>query len=119
MNARPNEPGDPGDPVAELRDTLNEVAGQTEPLETIRQNYIKCNTAEPAEAIKTPSVVLSWDSRNTETITGGHKLDSRALRFEPSSDVSSMALARDRDGRPVLRYNPSRSQAVEENASEI
>jgi len=28
-----------------------------------------------------------------------------------------MALARDRDGRPVLRYNPSRSQAVEENAS--
>lgn len=107
------------DPLGELISNLHEIAMCTEDLNGIRKNYIASNDTEPAWAIKTPSVVLSWSSRDMESLTGGHNLDSHALRLEPSASVESIALARDQDGHPVLRYNPAQSQSVEENASEI
>jgi hypothetical protein len=101
----------------EVRRELNSLAMEMSDLDAVRSEFIKLNKRDPRGVIKTPSVVLSWDSREFGTV-GGHNLRARALRFEPTPDVEGLALA-DTPSGVVLRYHPSKTDIVLERAGDI
>ena len=106
------------DAVENLRKSLHILAldERVANLDAIRMKFIESNNQTASKgSIKTPSVVLSWNRRGELSITGGHNLDSRAIRFEPSADVSGITL-RHKDGVTVVRYNPAQADAVESQA---
>lgn len=106
------------DPIGNLREAMNVLAQQVSDLDTIRMQFIKLNCAEPPGSIKTPSAVLSWNRQEELSSEGGHNLDSRAVRFEPSANVSDLTVEND-GSVAVIRYNPSQAEAVETNAATL
>lgn len=106
------------DPIDNLREALSALAQQTSDLDSIRTQFIKSNSLEPSGSIKTPSAVLSWNRKEELTSVGGHNLDARAVRFEPSTNVSDLTI--ENDGRvAVVLYNPDQADAVETNAAAL
>ncbi len=105
------------DPFDGARDALRDVAGKNVDREQIRSLFVARHVYEPAGAIKTPSIVVSWDSNNINMV-GGHNLRARALRLEPSDSVAGMVLDETENG-PVLKYNRLKSAAIEAHASEL
>ncbi|MGH8070206.1 MAG: hypothetical protein ACRERE_34160 [Candidatus Entotheonellia bacterium] len=105
------------DDADEVRQALSDITFLVHDLEAVRRDFIARNTVEPAGWIKTPSVVLSWN-RHDSTSVGGHNLKARALRLEPARDVSDLALMKTEHGL-VLRYNPSRADAVAAKGSDL
>jgi len=108
------------DPVDKIRTLVYEVAGSVRDLDQIRKTYIELNKAEPQGSIKTPSVVLSWNTQEGLVNTGGHNVDSFVLRMEKIPSVTGISLVTDSHGKVVrLRYNPSEADGVEAHASEL
>lgn len=108
------------DPLNELRLVLAPLARRTN-LEQVRHDFVEKHAYDPGGSIKTPSVVISWNTKSALDAlftVGGHDVSARALRFERSAEVADIALERTKDG-PVLRYNPARADAVEANAGRL
>ncbi len=103
------------DVMGDLREALNALAQNVANLDAIRVKVVESNSAEPKGTIKTPSIVLSWNRREELSSTGGHNVDSRAVHFEPSADVTGITVEY-RKGETILRYNPAQADAVESNA---
>ena len=108
------------EPMDAIRQSVYALASETRDLDRIRREYIELNNVDPRDSIKTPSVVLSWNTREGLFSVGGHNVDSRALRLEKSDAVSGLSIVTNADGEvTALRYNPSISDSVEANASEL
>jgi hypothetical protein len=108
------------DPFDELRTALSEAA-QSQDLETVRSNFVRWHQYDPDGVIKTPSIVVSWNSRSVQqslTTVGGHNLDARTVHFEQSPDVDDFTIDQTADGY-VVRYNPSKASTIETHASQI
>jgi hypothetical protein len=105
--------------LEDIREPLFNLASETRKLDQVRQEFTDANAANPKGFIKTPSIVVSWDSKEALSTIGGHNVDARALLFEASRDVEGLALVDDGLGNVVLRYNPSYAEAVETHATEL
>jgi hypothetical protein len=75
--------------------------------EQLKERYVEAFNGEPNTWIKTPSIVLS-QYKSSETVSGGHNLDSRLTRLQPNPavPVGKIRVARDRVNLVIL-YNPS------------
>jgi hypothetical protein len=107
------------DPFGNLRKALFQLAVETQDLEEVRREFVRANDAVPEGAIKTPSIVVSWDRGEALTSIGGHNVSARALRLEMSKEVESLALVDDGMGNLILRYNPVHAEAIESHASSL
>lgn len=88
-------------------------------LAAIEKEYVARNSASEAGWIKTPSVVISWSKKQALFAVGGHNVNARSLRFEPSPETASIEVATAADGTPVLKYNPKLTDQIAGNAREI
>ncbi len=103
----------------EIRPLLRRAAREQDwDIDSVFAAFLERNVAEPEQAIKTPSAVLSWDRGGIMWSVGGHNLNSRSLRFEPSAKVKGVELVETESG-PVLRYNPSLADSVAEQATRL
>ena len=100
-----------------IRGEMQGVAAIADDLDAIRREFIRLNATKPSGSIKTPSVVLSWDSKEIGSV-GGHNLDARALRLEPAADVADIAVVQTKTG-VILKYNPAKADAVAEHAGAL
>jgi hypothetical protein len=75
--------------------------------EELKERYVEAFNGDPNTWIKTPSIVLS-QYKGSETVVGGHNLDSRLTRLQPNPavPVGKIRVAGDRVN-PVILYNPS------------
>jgi hypothetical protein len=103
-------------PIDDVRNILVRVAAGQPNLDDVRKGFVDSFNYEPAGSIKTPSIVISWDS--TEFLVGGHNVDSRVLKFEVSDSVTGISIE-DTPKGPVVRYNPSKASLVEGHATEL
>lgn len=103
-------------PIDDIREILTDAAHDSPDMELVRRGFVDSYRYEPAGWIKTPSMVISWNS-NAELV-GGHNLDARTLKIEASNTVHGLTLVETDDG-PVLRYNPSQARQVEAHATEL
>ena len=85
--------------------------------EFVRSGYVSVNDREIPGAIRTPTVVLSWIREDT-TAVGGHNLQARALRFEPTDAVEGLEIVATERG-PVVQYNPELTDRVAAAAQRI
>jgi len=85
----------------------------------VRLAYVREFAHEPAGSIRTPSIVVSWSSKATMTRVGGHNLDSRTLRFEPTPGIKTIELNEGADGTTTLRYDPRAFPNMESAAPKI
>jgi hypothetical protein len=106
------------DPVDEIREQTAMVAAAERDLDIIRLRYLQEIPKDSATSIKTPSIVLSWAGKDVLVSVGGHNLDAHTLKLEMTPDVSGAELKQTADGN-ILRYNPSRADLVEANATAI
>jgi len=106
-------------PLTNARNALSEIAATTQDLDRIRTAYVEASRHEPEGSIRTPSIVLSWNNKDTFGRVGGHNLSSRTLRFEAAADVEGVEVTTAIDGTPVVRYNTSMTESIEEAAPEL
>ncbi len=107
------------DSIEKLGRALSYIAGKTADLGAIRTSYMQASEREVKGAIRTPSIVTSWDSHHTMTAVGGHNIDARALRFVQADDVDGIEIVPDAQGRAVLRYDAAHADAVRAHAGEL
>ena len=100
-----------------LRTVLSDVTPIALNLDEVRAAYVHANAAVPAGRIKTPSVVVSWDTAAVGS-TGGHNLTARALRIEIVPDVENIDVVETPAGI-VLKVNPKYAPEVGAHASDI
>lgn len=100
-----------------LLSEVRELASFAVDLDGIRRGFMKANAEEPDGSIKTPSVVLSWDSGNINTI-GGHNLTASTLRFERAPTPTLIEIVVGPKGR-TLRYDNSVASKVEGNENQL
>lgn len=105
------------DSIAALSKILWPVAMGVGDLEKVRSSFVEKHDYQPFGCIKTPSIVVSWDSKDIQAI-GGHNLDARALKLEPNSSIAGFAL-KETDKGIVLQYNPAKASLVESHAAEL
>jgi hypothetical protein len=88
---------------SEILHTLLEVN-----IENIKENYVEAFDVDSNTWIKTPSIVLSKDV-GSNTIVGGHNLDSTLTQLRASPDVPTgkIRLVRGSGTEPVILYNPN------------
>ncbi|WP_157662187.1 hypothetical protein [Burkholderia ubonensis] len=99
---------------------LSRLAQRKVDLDSIRQSYQKVYAQRvPKGSIKTPSVVLSWSSENAFAQIGGHNVDARALKFEPTPGVTGVRIAENADGSVTVRYDAASAGLVEGRAGDI
>ncbi len=67
------------DPFGDARQLLWMVARRYTDLDEVRSEFVAKHVYEPFGAIKTPSIVVSWDSHDI-TAVGGHNIRARTLR---------------------------------------
>ena len=104
-------------PIEDVRNILISVAEDRPELDEVRRGFVESYRYEPAGSIKTPSIVVSWDSESI-SLVGGHNIGARALKMEVSTNVSGISLVDTENGK-VLRYNPSKASSVEAHATEL
>jgi hypothetical protein len=104
-------------PIDDARLLLARVAAQRGDLDQVRQKFVEAFRYEPSGNIKTPSIVISWDSTDVVAV-GGHNVNSRVLKFEPTTSVTGISILETSDGVKV-RYNPSKASLVEGHATEL
>lgn len=109
----------PHNPLAEAMGALSALADRSADAEVVRARYVKAFEHEPRDAIRTPSIVLSWHGKDHLTAVGGHNLDSRAVRLEVAPEITGIELKTAPDGATVLRYNPGKADAVESAAPKL
>ncbi|HEY8157596.1 MAG TPA: hypothetical protein VIF10_02725 [Methylobacter sp.] len=97
---------------------MSTVASSTQNFDDIRTAFMAANNTEPSGRIKTPSIVVSWDTIDSDLV-GGHNLTARTLRIETDAEASAIALEYQADGTPVLRVPPSQADRVAGQAREI
>lgn len=102
--------------AATLSAKLHEIIPISRDLGAIESLHLKAYSAAPDGSIKTPSMVVSWDTNMAKE--GGHDLDSRVLKIERDASVPDIAIV-DEAGQTRLKVNPSRFDAVSSRASEI
>ncbi|MEJ2170398.1 MAG: hypothetical protein P8X90_33280, partial [Desulfobacterales bacterium] len=85
-----------------VRTAFDIVADKT----AICSGYAKSRSHKPASHIKTPSIVLSWDTQHK--VIGGHNLDSLVTRIEVSSKVKpgTVRITKNPTGDDILLLNP-------------
>lgn len=108
------------DPMDQLRQELFQIAQEAD-LETVRKDFVKQHEYEPDSNVKTPSIVVSWSTRDLLDalfMTGGHNVSSKALHFEPSPGIKGMVVEETEKGL-VLKYNPSMRNRVESQANQL
>ena len=106
-------------PLMDAMTALSKLVQNTQDLEGVRSSYVRAFEHEPRGSIRTPSIVVSWHSKDTLRHVGGHNLNSRALRFERAADVAGMEVKQEADGTTLFRYNPSKADAVESAAPKL
>jgi hypothetical protein len=104
------------DPFSEAREALSRIALGLDP-EDIRRQFVSSHLYDPSGAIKTPSIVVSWDSQDVRLI-GGHNIAARPVRLEPSESVAEITLEHTATGT-VLKYNPLRASSIESHAADL
>ena len=83
----------------------------------MQRGFVSSFNYEPPASIKTPSIVISWDSSDVLRV-GGHNIDARAITMEASPKVTGIAIEETESGPKVL-YNPAKASLVEAHATEI
>ncbi len=104
-------------PLDDIRIILADIASDGADMEDIRQGFITSFNYEPSGSIKTPSIVVSWNAADLEEV-GGHNLDARTLKLEPSAKATRISLEQTENG-PVLRYPLSEASLVESHATDL
>lgn len=95
--------------IREFRDVLTAV----EDLEAVRDAVVQAAAREPAGHVRTPSIVLSWNTVRANSV-GGHNLDSAVTRIESAPGVARgrVEVAASPDGAVTLRVNPEDAAAA-------
>ena len=104
--------------ASRLRGLLRPVPEAFTDLDVVHTRYVAANSAPPAAWIKTPSVVISRGTGRVSGATGGHNLDSRALRIQVDPTATEAKLVEGLDG-PTLRVPPSQAKVAGERANEL
>ena len=100
-----------------LRGMLGEVTDAFRDLDAVRTRYVAANAGAPAGWIKTPSVVISRNTRELRA-TGGHNLNSRALRIVVDPAATEARLVQGLDGQ-VLHVPPSQAAVAGARANDL
>jgi hypothetical protein len=106
------------DPIDNIRIKTARIAAAERDLDSIRQRYLQEVPKDSVSSIKTPSIVVSWAGKDVLVSVGGHNLDAGTLRLEMTPAVSDVELKQTADGY-VLRYNPSKADVAEANATTL
>jgi uncharacterized membrane protein YgcG len=89
-----------------LSNEISETIQMTSDISEICNGFTNYAKYQPSSYIKTPSIVLSWDTKNVGI--GGHNLDSTVTRILTNSKVKpgSVSIAKNRAGKDILFINP-------------
>ena len=94
-----------------LRPKLSAVAQLTQDLDGIRTTFVKAGGSDPTGRIRTPSIVLSSNASDVNSV-GGHNLGARTLRIDVDPSADGIRLEQSPDGSPVLRVPASMAGEV-------
>jgi hypothetical protein len=103
--------------TSRLHGLLGPVVANLRELDEVRSRFVAASAATAAGWIKTPTVVISRNSR-VATSVGGHSLNSRALRIEvdPSATEASLVEA---GGIRTLKVPPSQADEAGARANDL
>ena len=101
--------------VSRVREKVVDMLGLIRSIETVRARFVAAAQADPEGWIRTPSMVLSWDTQDTRSV-GGHNLSASALRIEVDPGAKAAFLERTPGGK-VLKVPPGQAESARANAA--